>query len=137
MKKKPIEQPTLFQPQSKPRADFPITAPAPRTDTVAAIKRRDRGMARSTGHAEATTPGWRDEAHKALLVYISTMKAPDFLTEDLIAWTKTIPTIPQPPDDRSWGSIILGAARAGVIRRVGFRAANTSNRGAKSVWVKA
>lgn len=133
MQRKNDDQPKLFgdpepEPKWQKRDDFPTHA-----DRVHAEKRRDRGMERAEKHADrATDDKWRKEALEGLKRFLQGHKEP-FLAEQFIAWGKKNDVI-QPPGDRSWGGVFSRAARMGLIRKVGSRAAVTSNLGLKIEW---
>ena len=93
---------------------------------------RDKGIKKALDNANNTHDKWSDKAYDFLLKYIKYQN--QFMTEDVrIASEKAIP---KPPSNRAWGSVILKAAKSGLINRVGF--ANVKNAKAHktpaSVW---
>ena len=95
-------------------------------------KLRDKGIKKALDNANNTHDKWSDKAYDFLLKYIKYQN--QFMTEDVrVASEKAIP---KPPSNRAWGSVILKAAKSGLINRVGF--ANVKNAKAHktpaSVW---
>ena len=93
---------------------------------------RDKGIKKALDNANNTHDKWSDKAYDFLLKYIKYQN--QFMTEDVrVASEKAIP---KPPSNRAWGSVILKAAKSGLINRVGF--ANVKNAKAHktpaSVW---
>jgi hypothetical protein len=102
----------------------------------AAESRRDRGMQRAQAHADAVQlDAWSARAMSALRRYLAEGPGRDgaFLAEQFVDWTKTA-DVAQPPEPRAWGAVISTAARRGLIRRIGYAPANTSNRSPKCLW---
>ena len=93
---------------------------------------RYKGIKKALDNANNTHDKWSDKAYDFLLKYIKYQN--QFMTEDVrVASEKAIP---KPPSNRAWGSVILKAAKSGLINRVGF--ANVKNAKAHktpaSVW---
>lgn len=81
---------------------------------------RDEGIQQAIDHADQVDEKWSETAYRFLLSFISTTTT-EFMVEDIrIAAEKS--GVPIPPSDRAWGGIIVRAAKAGLIRRVGYRA---------------
>ena len=77
---------------------------------------RDRGIKQAIDNADDTHERWSEKAYKFLTNWIKTQY--EFMTEDVrIASEKEIP---KPPSNRAWGGIVVRAARAGLINKVGF-----------------
>jgi len=93
---------------------------------------RDRGMQQAVEHADKTSTGWSDVAYAFLVEYLATHR--EFMTEDARLASHGI--VPEPPSKRAWGSVIIRAAKSGLIKRIGFR--NVKNAKAHStpaaVW---
>jgi hypothetical protein len=123
----------LFCNAPKQHGLFQILEQTPKDQAVA---RRDRGMAKASGHAESVSAHWNDDADRALRVFLRARDG-GFLAEDFVAWTRWNRDIVQPPDGRAWGAVLNRAARAGLIRKLGYAPANTSNRSPKCLWVRA
>jgi hypothetical protein len=79
---------------------------------------RDMGMAQAIGHAESVDPNWPESAHQALIRFIGSHRG-EFMAEQVREFAAKT-GLSQPPHLRAWGSVFLRAARAGLIRRVGF-----------------
>lgn len=94
--------------------------------------RRDAGIAAAKSHAEADAPGWTQAALDALEVYAAVV--PEFLAEDFEHWAIGKAGIPKPADGRAWGSVMRVAANRGLIRRVGYAPARSSNMSPKCLW---
>ena len=77
---------------------------------------RDKGIKQAIDNADDTHERWSEKAYKFLTNWIKTQY--EFMTEDVrLASEKEIP---KPPSNRAWGGVILRAAKAGLINRVGF-----------------
>ena len=82
---------------------------------------RDKGIKQAINHADDTHDKWSEKAYKFLLDYIKYGEGRDryeFMTEDVRVASESV--IPKPPSNRAWGGIILRAAKAGLIDKVGF-----------------
>lgn len=79
---------------------------------------------------------WRVAAYKLLVEYAKTYPAPTLMTEDVIEWAHGQGGLPEPPDRRSWGAVILAAKRARLLTFEGYAAhKDPSRHGAPSaVW---
>lgn len=100
---------------------------------ASARRRAEDGMKRATDHAEADHKGWKEEALRFLRRYCETHV--DFLTEDLIdAARGIVPASPCEGGGKAWGSVITTAKREGIIEKIGYRPARTSNLSPKPVW---
>jgi hypothetical protein len=94
---------------------------------------RDQGMERATQHADRVSAAWSHLAYEGLLAYVKQRPTSmPFTTEDVRAAVR----IAEPPDRRAWGAVVARAARAGVIRRVGYRQHSDPirHRGISTVW---
>jgi hypothetical protein len=92
---------------------------------------RDDGIARAAEHAGNE---WQGLARGALLDFMRS-QTDDFATEDVRAWATWVP---EPPDRRAWGAVMIWAVKAGWIRRVGYRQHHDPARhcGTSTVWKK-
>jgi hypothetical protein len=54
------------------------------------------------------------------------------LAENVRNWASD--KLPDPPDGRAWGAVMQRARRAGYIRKVGYREAQSSNLSPKVLW---
>ncbi len=101
-------------------------------DAVQAAERRDIGMASAAEHADAMAHDWTGRALEFFHEFAVNAKRP-FLTEDVVSdWNAN--GFDAPPDGRAWGAVVRRAAKAGVISKVGYAPANTSNRSPKVLW---
>lgn len=85
------------------------------------IKNRDIGIEAAKVHADTKEPTWSDKAYKFLLTYC--IKNKEFMAEDVRVASEN--HVPEPPSKRAWGSVFMKAAKAKIIKRIGFR--NTKN----------
>lgn len=76
------------------------------------------GAQRAADHAEAVTPGWNEQAYSMLLSFAADHF--EFMTEDVRVWAHG-EGLPQPPDARAWGSVVLRAVRAKAVFRDHYR----------------
>lgn len=96
-----------------------------------ATLRRDLGIERAEAHADRVHADWTAEAFRALGEFLGYRLTP-FLAEEFVTWAET--RVPPPPDPRAWGGPIRRAARAGLIRRIGYAPAASSNPSPKCLW---
>lgn len=100
-----------------------------------AVQARDDGMERATAHADAVSDRWRVNALAAVVDYITRdLFVEDFTAEDVREWAR----LPEPPDRRAWGTIMVVAARKGYIAKAGYRPHRDPSRhhGVSTVWRK-
>lgn len=74
------------------------------------------GMARAEEHANEVCHEWSESALEAVKKFIKHHTGA-FKAEDVRAWAKFVPPA---PSLRAWGSVFLKAARAGLIKQVGY-----------------
>lgn len=105
-------------------------------DFEAAESNRDLGIERAVARAEATHKLWLERALGLLRHFVEKQKGHDFMAEDFVAWIdKEHPLdFPKPPDSRAYGGVIRAAAKSGLIERVGYAPAKTSNCSPKCCW---
>lgn len=84
--------------------------------SAVARERAELGMQRTLDLAERETPGWGAIASEFLRQYA---KDNGRFTGWMLV-RSAADRIPQPPNPKAWGSVIQRAARAGIIRKVGF-----------------
>ena len=77
------------------------------------------GMEQALTHANETHENWGNLAHNFLVFYCVHKKDP-FLVEEVRLASMYI--IPEPPSLRAWGSIVIRAAREGLVKKVGYKA---------------
>lgn len=85
-------------------------------DMFASAQARNEGMAIASDHAEACYNGWNDVAYNFLVSFLSTRST--FMTEDVREASDGI--VPNPPSNRAWGSVVVRAAKNGLIERIGY-----------------
>lgn len=112
-----------------------VLPPIIQEDTLSvttAQSRRDEGIARVENHAEQLKARWREEAFAALKSFLLERRE-SFLAESFIDWSRTN-RISQPHDGRAWGGVFQRAIKFGLIEKVGFGLAATSNLSPKPLW---
>lgn len=93
--------------------------------------RRDDGLKRAGDHAG---DGWKRRARSYLLEYLTTRRrGDDFLTEHLRDFAHNR-GLEFPPDGRAWGAVLQAAARDGLIEKIGYAPAKSSNLSPKVLW---
>lgn len=80
---------------------------------------------------------WSDEAKYLLLEFAC--QNGEFMTEDVRDWAHSEKGLPKPPTPRAWGGIVYGAARQGLIRKVGIAYSKKppAHASPKAVWIAA
>lgn len=81
-----------------------------------AIESRDAGIAKCESTADAIDPNWRNEAFELLKRFLSECPG-EFKVEEVRAYAAMYDFV-EPASKRIWGSIILKAARKGLIRKL-------------------
>jgi hypothetical protein len=79
---------------------------------------RDQGMQQAKDHADAKKWGWSEEAYWILVKYIREHDTP-FMIEEVRQYADKL-GFDAPPSQRSWGSIVVRAVKAGLIERKGY-----------------
>lgn len=102
-----------------------------RPSLAEAVARRDDGIRRASEHAEDECEGWGLEALRFLTRYAGAADVP-FLAEDVVL--AAVGVVPSPPDARAWGGVFKRAAARGIVRRVGYAPARSSNLSPKCLW---
>lgn len=92
---------------------------------------RHRKAKDCTEKADADTPKWSVLAYNHLC-HFARARDGEFLGEEFI-YTAIRNGLPAPADKRAFGSVFTKAAKAGVIKRVGW-STSTMNCSAKPVW---
>lgn len=94
-----------------------------------ARSRADDGIRRAREHAaRAALHDWTATAVRVLTAWAASRG--EFLAEEFIQTG----LVTDPPDPHAWGGVFRNAARAGVIVRVGFARADTSNGSFRPTW---
>lgn len=96
------------------------------------IQLRDEAMAQAIRHAETVTEGWARSAFTFLVAYIRVNYK--FTTEEVRIAAEG--KVEVPPDTRAWGGIIMQAAKAGFIKKIGVKNGLTKqcHHAPKTVW---
>lgn len=82
---------------------------------------RDEGIRRAEGHAERVEPGWLEHAVEYVRDYARLH--PELTSEKARQYAERC-GLPEPPDKRSWGGVMLRALRAGVVEKIGWTTAD-------------
>ncbi len=90
------------------------------TKEALARQLRDDGMARAADHAEVVEPGWNELALEYVRVYA---KANRQLRGEMVRIYAENRGFPLPPDKRAWGAVMMRAAKAGLITKLGWTTA--------------
>lgn len=99
-----------------------------------AQEKAEAGMALATDKAERDLPGWSDNALSAIEKYLIINFDQQFLAEDVRGWAETMGLVDPPENARAWGSVFRRALSMGMIRRVGYAPARSSNNSPKCLW---
>lgn len=75
------------------------------------------GMQRAEQSANNTHYKWSDTAYSFLIDY--SKKYSSFMMEDVILASKG--SVPEPPTNRAWGSVVRKAAKEGKLVNLGFQ----------------
>lgn len=77
------------------------------------------GAERAADHADATHPGWSDEALYLLQKFAEHRDGAPFMIEDVRDFAHAQGLAPA-PDSRAWGAVALRAKGAGIIVKTGY-----------------
>lgn len=99
-----------------------------------AARLRDIGIEQAVNHADAVVENWSEMAMSFLRGFLDT--AGEFMTEE-VRFAAT-GFVPNPPDERAWGSVIVRARKLGLIVKTGVKCKSDKccHRGFGSVWKK-
>ena len=100
---------------------------------IDAVRRRNEAIEKVSAHADELDPNWSDRAYSALTLYCTKATEP-FIIEDVRAWAEGLGLISPPHDSRAWGAVIRRAAGNGLVSKVGFAPAKSSNLSPKVLW---
>lgn len=94
------------------------------------------GIQQAADHAEAVDPGWNQKAYEMLKEFLDIRLGP-FLMEDFRQWAEPS-GLNSPPHLRAYGGVALKAAKAGLIRRIGYAKVKNekAHQANASVWLK-
>jgi hypothetical protein len=98
---------------------------------------RDLGIKRSIEKANRDNPGWADKAYEFLQEFLKDRTEP-FLGEDVRAAAAMKEDFEFPENAKSWGSIMVRAKKAGLIKSIGYAPVKNpkANATPSTLWVK-
>ena len=100
-----------------------------------AVNRRDEGIAHAVGRALRQNTLWMDVCVSRLEEFVRARPGDSFLAEEYMEWLRhASPDLLDGIDLRAFGGVIREAAKQGLIVRIGYAPANTSNRSPKCLW---
>lgn len=91
-------------------------------------------MALAEYKASKDDPRWTSDAMAAVSLYCTAHPAREFLTEDVRAFCAELDLADTPLNEKAWGPIMRKAAKDGLIRKVGYAQARSSNMAPKVLW---
>lgn len=99
----------------------------------AAREARDEAIERV---AKGSGDAWQDAAMDFLRCFIQANSRSFFIEE--IRDLAEAEGLEAPPDRRAWGAVAVRAARAGLIRRIGYgpQASRNAHMAPKSIWIR-
>jgi hypothetical protein len=126
-------QPSLFDLVK----ELPATTPAPILDIKQGRVDRDNGIKAAVDHADRVSEGWSDKAYQFLLKFLNNHNGP-FMAEEIRS-AAALMDFELPPSARAWGAVVLKAAKAGIIERVGIQKVKnkTAHCANATVWQQA
>lgn len=98
-----------------------------------ALEQRDEGIRQSAEHAEDVSPGWGEAAYTALTLYAG--MAGEFNAFQFREYLKSVGLEASVP--KAVGAVMLRAARAGIIRKVGYDPHPERHASPTCRWVRA
>lgn len=104
-------------------------------DITFAIAARDKGIEEAVKHADQVHPNWSESALEYLKVFLAHRKSP-FLCEDFREAAENV--LPAPPSLRSYGAVILKAAKAGWVKKLGYAKVRNvkAHRTPANLWIR-
>ena len=98
--------------------------------------RRDTGINAAEAHANHSHADWSAQAYSFLFEHCELVKSTGiktFIVEDVREYARER-GFSSPTDERAWGGIVKRAARNGLIMRIGYCPAKSSNLSPKCLW---
>jgi hypothetical protein len=89
---------------------------------------RDKGIENAAAGAGLS---WIEKAYEAFVAHAK--RHEQFLTED-VRMTAEANGLRKPADRRAWGAVAQRAARAGVVKQLGYVSATTGHKHPVSLW---
>ncbi len=80
---------------------------------------RGIGIQQAVTKADKDHNKWSEIAYSFLLHYIKSN--PEFMAEQVRNESLVLGLVPEPKNKRAWGGILVRAAKAGLIKRIGFK----------------
>jgi len=77
---------------------------------------RDKGIQKAVDHADREIKNWPGLAYEFLKSYLYENRT--FMTKDVRCASKGI--VPDPPNNRAWGGIMVHAKMCGLITSIGY-----------------
>lgn len=108
-----------------------MKAPMTREDAAA---RRDQGMELAVEKADRDADGWSEDALATIELFSLAHPGERFLGEQVREWGEGAGLIDAPSNARAWGAVFRRAASAGLIKKVGYAPAKSSNLSPKCLW---
>jgi hypothetical protein len=78
-------------------------------------------MAQALNHAESTEPGWGNLVYQEFLWWCLGESGTKFTAPEFIDYCLKDARVPAPPTNKAFGSCFTRAAKAGLIRKVGYQ----------------
>lgn len=100
----------------------------------AACKRGVAGIHSSVEHADENAPGWSERAYHFMVAFAASELTP-WTVERFREWAMA-QGLDKPAEERAYGAVTQRALRNGVMVRVGFAPAASSNCGAKPLYAQ-
>lgn len=98
---------------------------------------RDRGMSWAEVNANKDHHQWSEDAMSAVMMYCTAHPDSEFLTEDVRDFCESLDLAETPKNGKAWGPIMRKAATLGIVRKVGYGLARSSNCSPKVLWMAA
>ena len=92
------------------------------------------GIALSEANANRHKQRWSEDAEAELLRYCLAHRGQDFLTEQVREWGESLDLVDAPFNAKAWGGVMRRSAANGVVRKVGYGPARSSNLSIKVIW---
>jgi hypothetical protein len=93
---------------------------------------RDTGIAQAEQHAERLDPGWKDTAFAMLRGFCQERRGCHCTSEDIRRWCELRGF--DSPVPKAWGAVVQKAAKAGLIKRIGFGLAKQRHGSPCPLW---
>lgn len=81
---------------------------------------RDAGMKKAIEHADQVNEGWSDKAFNLLKSYVNEFGPGWKFLGEQVRYYAEAKKLEEPPSLRAWGSVMVRAAKSGLIKKVGY-----------------